>query len=261
MENKYKEKNKIKIIILKQKTKVYHLILFVFIIIRFIPILNFHILNSQDSYITLKFSGEGEKKVYNEKIKPDEVYIDEENKAVTNKYYLNSENIVKLVWKNPVTSCESMFRGCSDIIEMNLTYFDTSYVKSMIYMFSGCNNLKSLDISNIDTSNVTNMGIMFEDCHSLISLDVSHFNTSKVENIGAMFKSCKSLKSLDITNYDISKVKYLDNLFNGCFNLTSIDLSNFAKFSDVNKIQPLNNSLILWGLEIFTWEISKDVKD
>ena len=58
-------------------------------------------------------------------------------------------------------------------------------------MFSGCSSLISLDLSNFNTINVTNMKGMFNECSSLISLDLSNFNTINVIDMFIMFHGIK----------------------------------------------------------------------
>ena len=50
-------------------------------------------------------------------------------------------------------------------------------------MFSGCTKLVSLNFSNFDTSAVTNMALLFSGCSGFTSLDLSHFNTSGVTDM------------------------------------------------------------------------------
>ena len=257
MKNKNKRKLKTKILKIQRRRNTSFL--FIFIIIGLFPSLHYK-LNSKDSYITLRILDQREKKVFNENIgdrRPDKVYIDEINQiTVTNTYILNSENIIKLVWTKQLTNCYILFDSCKDIVEMNLTYFNTSLVTYMVYMFRDCHNLISLDLSNIDTSSVTNMGVMFQNCYSLVSLDMSHFDTSKLTNIGMMFQDCKSLKFVNMTNFKTTKVNYLDNLFNGCTNLTSIDLSSFNTSNVITIKNMFKNCVSLTSLDISHFEIS-----
>jgi surface protein len=58
-------------------------------------------------------------------------------------------------------------------------------------MFFGCTDLKNLDLSNFDTKNVTNMSGMFEECTELKNLNLGNFvfpSGCKMENI---FLFCK----------------------------------------------------------------------
>ena len=229
-----------KIIFKKEKIKLYHII--IFIIFTYINLTN-SIIDENDlnesiySYINLKI-GEGNHNVYSV-YTPDIVYINE-NKQITlgPTYNFNeSENSVILIWKKPITNCQSMFQHCDKINELDLTHFDTSEVTIMTFMFDGCFNLKFINLSNIDTSKVQNMGVMFENCRSLTSLDVSNFNTAKNINFGGMFQGCSLLKSIDITNFVTSTAHIFNSIFEGCSSLTSVDLSNF----DTSRAEYMNN--------------------
>ena len=51
-----------------------------------------------------------------------------------------------------------MFRYCYDIIEIDLSNFDSYGVTTMENMFYYCYSLNSLDLSNFNTSSVTKNG-------------------------------------------------------------------------------------------------------
>jgi surface protein len=72
----------------------------------------------------------------------------------------------------------------------------------MMWMFSGCSSLVSLDLSGFDTSSVTDMRSMFYGCSSLSSLDLSCFDTSSVTNMMCMFDGC--------SEYIRNKYRYLE---------------------------------------------------
>ena len=110
---------------------------------------------------------------------------------------LNSElSTIKIIWDSPFSNCSAMFRDLDNIVEINLSNFNSSLLTDTGEMFYGCYSLKSLNLSNFNTSKVNNMANMFQDCESLEVLDISSFDTSFVENMGHMFKGCRSLKSL-----------------------------------------------------------------
>ena len=167
---------------------------------------------------------------------PDIITINNENYTMANKDTFNNfeNNIINitLIWNNSITSTSGMFSGCDDIIEMDLSHFDTSNVIDMRYMFRGCSSLTSLDLSNFNTSSVTTMEWMFSGCSSLTSLDLSNFNTSSVTNMFRMFYGCSSLTSLDLSNFNTSSVTNMEFMFSECSSLTSLDLSNFDISSD-----------------------------
>ena len=43
-----------------------------------------------------------------------------------------------------------IFNGCSSLIDLDLSNFDTSLVTSFEYMFSGCNSLQDLNIKSFN---------------------------------------------------------------------------------------------------------------
>ena len=141
-----------------------------------------------------------------------------------------------------------MFYKCSNITEIDLSNFNTSYINNMESMFSDCTLLSSLNLSNFDTSKVKWMNFMFSDCTLLTSLNLSNFDTSKVEQMNGMFSFCSSLTSLNLSNFDTSKVKQINNMFDGCTNLEYINMLNFnesclsrsSDYSDIFNNVPKN---------------------
>ena len=95
------------------------------------------------SYVTMIITKGNYQKVYtnleNKKCtftKPDEVYINGKPESnVPHHNFPENENPVKLVWKNPITSCRCMFWDCQHIIQMDFSYFNTSQVVDMQNMF------------------------------------------------------------------------------------------------------------------------------
>ena len=240
--NKIKEE---KIIIRNLKSKNYKTIIKLFLMINiFIQIPSS---NSQQSYITLKIEGSGEKRVfccYSESFKesyyPGEIYINNKRKNNVACSYnfddIEGGNTVKLIWNNPIKNCEHMFNYCYDIKEIDLSHFDSSRVTNTNSMFYGC-SITSLDLSNFDTSLVENMEYMFASCYSLTSLDLSHFITSKVSNMSYMFSWSSSLSSIKFDNFITSKVKDMRNMFSGCSSMSSFDLSKF----DTSSVENMDN--------------------
>ena len=176
---------------------------------------------SYKSYsITLKIKDSGIKKIFSDLSffpiysYPNQVYINEKMQDIVNHSYNLTEtnNIIELVWDNLINSSYKIFYGCSDIIEM--------------------------DFSNFNTSNIRDMQWMFRDCSSLISLNLSNFDTSKVTSMNRMFEGCSSLTSLNLSNFDTSQVSYIFSMFNNSINLEYINMINFSEnsFEDFNDI-------------------------
>ncbi len=114
-----------------------------------------------------------------------------------------------------------------NILDLNLSNFDTSKVMNMSYMFSHMDKLTTLNLSNFDTSKVTNMEGMFLSVHNLTTLNLSNFDTSQVTNMAGMFRGASSLITLNLSNFDTSNVTDMGFMFFSMRNITTIDLSNF----------------------------------
>ena len=114
-----------------------------------------------------------------------------------------------------------------NILDLNLSNFDTSKVMNMSYMFSHMDKLTTLNLSNFDTSKVTNMEGMFLSVHNLTTLNLSNFDTSQVTNMAGMFRGASSLITLNLSNFDTSNVTDMGFMFRGMSSLTTLDLSNF----------------------------------
>ena len=96
-----------------------------------------------------------------------------------------------------------------NILDMNLSNFDTSNVTNMQSMFSGMPNLTTLNLSNFNTSKVTDMSGMFNTMPNLTTLNLSNFNTSKVTDVRYMF----ALSDEYILNDKLETI-YVNNDFN-----------------------------------------------
>ncbi len=119
----------------------------------------------------------------------------------------------------------SMFQGCSNLTELNLTSFGTQNVADMYRMFQGCSSLTELNLSGFDTQNVTGMSNMFSGCSSLTELNLSSFATRNVTSMYGMFSECRSLAELNLSNFDISNITRKDRItwfVNGCGALKTI---------------------------------------
>ena len=203
-------------------------ILLYLIIILFIQALTEVIISN----ITLKINGIGLKNIFsssqdfNKNYYPTKVYINKiEQDIVQSSYYFNeTNNFVELIWDKKIDNCYDMFRECSDIIELDLSKFDSSEISIMNNMFRDCTSLISLNLENFDTSKINYFGNFFKNCKSLISLNLSSFNTSLATDFGGMFENCISLTSLNLSNFDVSKGEKLWGMFGGSTNLEYINM-------------------------------------
>ena len=157
-------------------------------------------------------------------------------------YYAESEKVYLNVDSGLMFYREYNEQKIKNIVELDLSNFDTSQVTDMQFMFSGMSSLTTLNLSNFDTSQVTDMKYMFRDMSSLTTLNLSNFDTSQVAYMNSMF-SGTSLTSLNLSNFDTSKVMKMSNMFFNMRNLTSLNLTNFntSKVTDMEDMFSLSN--------------------
>ncbi len=135
-------------------------------------------------------------------------------------------------------NARGMFYGCTNLLSVDISDFDTSKVEDMGVMFIDCSSLKNIDLSNFDTSESRFMTNMFSGCSSLTNIDLSSFNTENVVGMTAMFAGCSSLTSLDLSNFNMGNVSATEYMFSGCNSLTSIEFGNF----------PIHNVEYMYGM-------------
>ena len=197
-------------------------------------------------------------------------------------HYKEDSNLAPVTPIN-MTSCYFMFAGCSKLIQLDLSGFDTrnvidmrcmfedclrltkldlssfktSKVTLMISMFNSCVSLTQLDLSSFDTSSVISMSGMFYNCFSLAALNISNFNTSSVTEMDCMFTGCSNLVQLDVSKFDTSKVVTMFCMFSGCYKLIQLNLSNFDTKRVTNMASLFHNCQALAKLDISSFDTSQ----
>ena len=196
--------------------------------------------------------------------------------AETEKVYLNTDsgrmfysrldeqkirNILELDLSNfdtsKVTNMYAMFNGMSNLTTLNLSNFDTSKVTKMWVMFSGMSSLTSLNLSSFNTSQVTDMSWMFKGVSNLATLDLSNFDTSKVTNMHAMFNVMSNLTTLNLSNFNTSNVTDMSYMFAVVPKLATLNLSNFDTSKVTNMSYMFNGATNLTTLNLFSFDTSK----
>lgn len=208
------------------------------------------IILQSSSEIRIKLKGDGDQFIINDNISltidydnynfnevPDKILINGiAQDYVGNKVFNlgKEENIITIIFNKPLNSCNLMFYNLSNILEVDLSKFDSSQVTSIAGMFLDCTSLTSINFKNFKTSSLNNMNQCFSGCIKLLTLDLSHFDTSSVTNMYGLFSSCSSLLSLDLQNFNTSSVIYMAIMFKNCSSLKVLDLSNFDTSSVLN---------------------------
>ena len=135
---------------------------------------------------------------------------------------------IKLIFIKKIQNLSYLFRGCQNIISIDLSSFDTSECTNMKYMFGKCFLLKEINLSNLNTSNVIDMSYMFNGCKKLENIEFPNsFNIQKVEDMSFMFHQCFSLSSIKFpSSFSKNNLKNICYLFAKCYKLTKADFSN-----------------------------------
>ncbi|MDR3242116.1 MAG: DUF285 domain-containing protein, partial [Lactobacillaceae bacterium] len=153
---------------------------------------------------------------------------------------------------NSATTMFEMFKGCTNLQELDLTGWNTSNVETMKEMFYQCTNLESITFGpTFSTDKVTDMYCMFYECSNLEVIDVSKFSTSHVTDLGAMFKGCSKVKELDVSKFNTERSEYFDEIFNGCSSLEKLDLSLWSTTANTDEMTDLfSGCTSIWKLTL-----------
>ena len=172
-------------------------------------------------------------------------------------YYTEPEKVYLNTDSSKMFSLEYGEQKIKNILELDLSNFDTSQVTNMFAMFSRMSSLTTLDLSSFDTSKVTNMQSMFFSMSNLTSLNLSSFDTSKVTGMIGMFFGVSSLTSLNLSSFDTSQVSGMSEMFRDMLKLTSLNLSNFDT-SNVTKMHAMFRGMPnLTSLNLSNFDTSK----
>ena len=72
-----------------------------------------------------------------------------------------------------------MFADCNELVNLDLSNFNTYRVAAMGYMFYKCYKLKEIKgIYNFRISDITGLIKMFDECNDLEYIDISKFNSN-----------------------------------------------------------------------------------
>ena len=212
------------------------------------------IINSYEEYMNKYYPDEllGQHHINEEEIKQCHIKIN--NKSIPFSYFYKFPNMgkynIKYIFINNLKKLNYMFSECGNIINIDLSKFNTREVDDMSCMFANCCSLKNINLSNINTDNVIDMGCMFYDCNNLTNIDLSNFNTRNVKNMGCMFKGCNLLTKIDLSNFNTDNLIDMGCMFKECNSLTEINLSNFNTRNVINLIGLFQGCVMLRELNL-----------
>lgn len=169
-----------------------------------------------------------------------------------------------------IKSCESMFMGCTDLVNVaGLDKMDVSGVDNFAYMFEGCRHMNLTPVESWDVSSGTNFTSMFDgacdESNPMDSLDLSGWKISTKESdwvsMEKMFKGC-SVRRLNLTGWDGSRIFSMEGMFSFCQFLESVEGIGGMKPEMVNSLEGMfNRSPSLKSMDLSGWADSvKKVK-
>ena len=130
---------------------------------------------------------------------------------------------------------ESMFQDCENLQSIKFSPdFTITKVDDINRMFSGCSSLTALDLSKFNTSQVKKMIWTFKDCSSLTKLDLSSFDTSNVIDMNGMFNNCSNLKELDLRSFVIDPNIDKGYMLDGLAKLNTLKLGKSTYINDTH---------------------------
>jgi len=84
------------------------------------------------------------------------------------KFIKDGKYIFYILFNNNITNMEHFFENCSNLISVDLSNFNSSYITNMTGMFNGCKKLKEIKgLNKLNTSKVTDMSGMFNECNAI----------------------------------------------------------------------------------------------
>ena len=107
-----------------------------------------------------------------------------------------------------VTTMEDMFRKCSKLKNIiGIENLDVSKLKNANSMFYMCENLVELDLTNWNTISLENMSYMFYNCSNLkIIKNIENWQLPNIQDVSYMFYECTKL-DVDLSNWDLRNIK------------------------------------------------------
>ena len=187
------------------------------------------------------------------------VYISDEKYKFIKYFRPKTEGIfiIKIKLTIKMKNCSYMFHNCSNISNLDLSYFDSSLIEKTDFMFSQCINLRNINLLNFNTKNVESMKAMFYDCNKLSNINLLSFDTNNVKNMSFMFGCCYQLSDIDLFNFSTSKVEDMSSMFLGCTILKSIDLKNFDTKNVTNMSKMFKKCKNLLEVNLTSFETNK----
>ena len=127
-----------------------------------------------------------------------------------------------------VINMSYMFNRCTKLKKIvGIENLDVSKLKTTKIMFYGCKNLVELDLTNWNTISLENMSYMFYNCSNLkIIKNIENWQLPNVKDVSYMFYECTKL-DVDLSNWDLRNIK--KSLKAGIIGGAGISINHYPK--------------------------------
>ena len=159
------------------------------------------------------------------------------NNLITVKNEQDSKNI-KLQLKLHVKSFCQFFKGCKDLLEVDLTNCKLENLNDTTGMFHGTINLQKVNLSGFKGEALKTIKYTFYKCTNLISIKMQDLTSKHVEKMNSFISCCQNLKHIDISHFEPTKrLDNLEGVFNCCTSLCwiSMNLKNVSENCNVSR--------------------------
>ena len=129
-----------------------------------------------------------------------------------------------------VTTMAYMFAECEDIKKIiGIENLDVSKLKNANSMFYMCENLVELDLTNWNTISLENMSYMFYNCSNLkIIKNIENWQLPNIQDVFYLFYECTKL-DVDLSNWDLRNIK--KSLKTGIIGGAGISINHYPKLT------------------------------
>ena len=178
-----------------------------------------------------------------------------------------------MFWDINILSYSSMFYGCENILEADLTQINITSATNFKNMFSDCKSLKKVKLfkinSNEDNYNI-NLNYMLSNCSSLNFVNISDIQLNGKNNDLNMyytFKGCISLNSVSIFNILLNGYGNrgdMRDIFGDCPSLKSVNIFNIelnGYSSDIDMRSLFNGCNSLSHVNLYKIELNGYASD
>lgn len=141
--------------------------------------------------------------------------------------------IIENINTDALTSCHQMFGGCIGLVgTLDLSYCNFTNILNFESMFDGCTNLIEIIMPKGRYEKTTSMSFTFRNCTSLKKVVLDDFIVPNVINFNYIFSGCINLEEVDLSSLGAYKTRWMSYMFTDCLNLKKLNMSGIGTIGD-----------------------------